>query len=84
MPAGALTVFPRGKHDDQVDSTAQFLDWLKAPITSWGIYEATRRKGGATTTSPWSRINYDIRGKMSAPIRRVPRCAPPPKPKTND
>ena len=22
-----LTVFPKGKHDDQVDSTAQFLDW---------------------------------------------------------
>src|ERR1700756_1466105 len=24
-----MTVFPRGKHDDQVDSTAQFLDWFK-------------------------------------------------------
>ncbi len=24
-----LTVFPGGKYDDQVDSTAQFLDWLK-------------------------------------------------------
>jgi predicted phage terminase large subunit-like protein len=24
-----LTVFPKGKHDDQVDSTAQMLDWLK-------------------------------------------------------
>ena len=23
-----MTVFPNGKHDDQVDSTAQFLDWL--------------------------------------------------------
>src|SRR6202040_2339250 len=22
-----MTVFPKGKHDDQVDSTAQFLDW---------------------------------------------------------
>ena len=22
-----LTVFPKGKHDDQADSTAQFLDW---------------------------------------------------------
>jgi hypothetical protein len=26
-----LTVFPKGKHDDQVDSTAQFLDWFKRP-----------------------------------------------------
>jgi predicted phage terminase large subunit-like protein len=24
-----LTVFPRGKHDDQVDSTSQALDWIK-------------------------------------------------------
>ena len=27
-----MTVFPRGKHDDQVDSTAQFLDWLKMEL----------------------------------------------------
>ncbi len=42
-----LTVFPRGKHDDQVDSTAQFLDWFKTPIASWGIYELTRRRAEA-------------------------------------
>jgi hypothetical protein len=24
-----LTVFPKGKHDDRVDSTAQMLDWFK-------------------------------------------------------
>jgi predicted phage terminase large subunit-like protein len=24
-----LTAFPKGRHDDQVDSTAQMLDWLK-------------------------------------------------------
>src|SRR6266478_6803545 len=24
-----LTIFPNGKHDDQVDSTAQMLDWFK-------------------------------------------------------
>jgi hypothetical protein len=24
-----MTAFPRGRHDDQVDSTAQILDWLK-------------------------------------------------------
>ena len=32
-----MTVFPNGKHDDQVDSTAQFLDWLKTPMPCWGI-----------------------------------------------
>jgi predicted phage terminase large subunit-like protein len=34
-----LTVFPKGKHDDQVDSTAQFLDWFRRPFPSQGIYE---------------------------------------------
>ena len=24
-----LMAFPRGKHDDQVDSTTQMLDWFK-------------------------------------------------------
>ena len=24
-----LTVFPNGKHDDQVDSTSQAIDWIK-------------------------------------------------------
>jgi predicted phage terminase large subunit-like protein len=24
-----LTAFPKGKHDDQIDSTAQMLDWFK-------------------------------------------------------
>jgi predicted phage terminase large subunit-like protein len=38
-----MTIFPRGKHDDQVDSTAQFLDWFKTPMPCWGIYEYTRR-----------------------------------------
>jgi predicted phage terminase large subunit-like protein len=33
-----MTVFPKGKHDDQVDSTAQFLDRVKKPMPGWGIY----------------------------------------------
>jgi len=32
-----LTTFPKGKYDDQVDSTAQMLDWFK---------EASREPGG--------------------------------------
>jgi predicted phage terminase large subunit-like protein len=39
-----LTVFPKGKHDDQVDSTAQFLDWLKTPMRSWGDFELARQR----------------------------------------
>jgi hypothetical protein len=42
-----MTVFPKGKHDDQVDSTAQFLDWFKIPMPQWGIFEATRMQAEA-------------------------------------
>src|SRR6202049_477460 len=38
-----MTVFPKGKHDDQVDSTAQFLDWYKKPFPGQGIFELYRR-----------------------------------------
>ena len=40
-----LTVFPHGKHDDQVDSTAQMLDWYKqgsGPSSNAGIFELYR------------------------------------------
>ncbi|TDR85287.1 phage terminase large subunit [Enterovirga rhinocerotis] len=37
-----LTLFPHGKHDDQVDSTSQFLEWLKqrsmTPRAMFGSY----------------------------------------------
>src|SRR5947207_9545172 len=39
-----MTVFPKGKHDDQVDSTAQFLDWYKKPFPNQGFYEWARRE----------------------------------------
>src|SRR5882757_1218826 len=39
-----LTVFPNGKHDDQVDSTAQFLDWLKTPFPGQNMFELYRRQ----------------------------------------
>jgi predicted phage terminase large subunit-like protein len=37
-----MTVFPNGRHDDQVDSTAQFLDWFKTPMPHWGLFELYR------------------------------------------
>jgi hypothetical protein len=39
-----MTVFPKGKHDDQVDSTAQFLDWVKRPMSNWSIFELYRQQ----------------------------------------
>jgi predicted phage terminase large subunit-like protein len=38
-----MTVFPRGKYDDQVDSTAQFLDWFKRPFPGQNIFEIYRQ-----------------------------------------
>jgi predicted phage terminase large subunit-like protein len=34
-----LTVFPKGRHDDQVDSTSQFLEWFKRPAPQAAIIE---------------------------------------------
>ena len=39
-----LTVFPKGKHDDQADSTAHFLDWFKKPFPGQGLYEYYRQR----------------------------------------
>jgi len=39
-----VTVFPYGKHNDQVDSTAQFLDWFKRPFPAQGWYELARMR----------------------------------------
>ena len=43
-----LTVFPKGKHDDQVDSTAQMLDWFKRGGQEpqdwmWQMYKQAQR-----------------------------------------
>jgi hypothetical protein len=42
-----MTVFPNGKHDDQVDSTAQFLHWFKTPMPYSGLFEYYRREAKA-------------------------------------
>jgi predicted phage terminase large subunit-like protein len=42
-----LTVFPNGRHDDQVDSTAQMLDWFKrasGPTSNTGMFELYRQR----------------------------------------
>ena len=42
-----LTSFPNGRHDDQVDSTAQMLDWFKrgaSPASNAGIFELYRQR----------------------------------------
>jgi hypothetical protein len=43
-----LTAFPNGKHDDQVDSTAQLFDWFKSagrePGGFYGYYRLLARE----------------------------------------
>jgi predicted phage terminase large subunit-like protein len=39
-----LTVFPNGRHDDQVDSTSQALAWTKQRPSGWAIFEYERRE----------------------------------------
>jgi len=63
-----LTTFPNGRHDDQVDSTAQMLDWFKrgsGPSSNAGIFELTRMRAEAA------------RGQQAGRERRVRLRAPP-------
>ena len=47
-----LTVFPKGKHDDQVDSTAQMLDWLKqSGREPGGMYQLMKERAEALRRS---------------------------------
>jgi hypothetical protein len=42
-----MSAFPNGKHDDQVDSTAQMLDWFKrgsGPSSNAGIWHLYRER----------------------------------------
>ena len=51
-----MTVFPKGKHDDQVDSTAEMLDWFK-------------RGGQEPQDWPWQLYNWNA-GLPSFPRKR--------------
>ena len=76
-----MTAFPRGKHDDQVDSTAQLLDWFKRPMMSnQGIFELYRRlaeeaRGERATADPPVRLRAPRGtshiGLLSAGVRAV-------------
>jgi predicted phage terminase large subunit-like protein len=46
-----MTVFPNGKRDDQVDSTAQFLDWFKTPMPNWAGSRSHHREFSAGYSS---------------------------------
>ncbi|HKM73451.1 MAG TPA: phage terminase large subunit [Stellaceae bacterium] len=63
-----LTAFPKGRHDDQVDSTAQMLDWFKrgsGPSSNAGIFELYRIRA------------EEARGQQVQRNRRVRLRVPP-------
>jgi hypothetical protein len=57
-----VTTFPNGRHDDQVDSTAQILDWFKrgsSPASNAGIFELYKQQAA------------EIRQQQAARNRRI-------------
>jgi len=53
-----ITTFPNGRHDDQVDSTAQMLDWFKrgsGPSSDAGIFELYRQRAEEARAAPPAR-----------------------------
>jgi hypothetical protein len=47
-PASRVAAVLDGKHDDQVDSTAQFLDrFSRSPSLGWAIFETLRLAAGS-------------------------------------
>jgi len=60
-----MTVFPKGKHDDQFDSAARFFDWFKKPFPTGGIYEYYRQlaQGAEQRCKPLPICGRPLRGK---------------------
>jgi hypothetical protein len=82
-----LTVFPAGRHDDQVDSTAQALAWTKIRPPGWGILEYYRKEAerlrspirllapeGISHVHGWSGRQYVVRERI---VEVDPYDAPP-------
>jgi len=63
-----LTAFPKGRHDDQVDSTAQMLDWFKqagsGPTTNAGIYQLYKELA--------EQARAQTRSRTANPVRQPP------------
>jgi hypothetical protein len=50
-----LATFPKGKHDDQADSTSQALDWARNGMPTYPVYEYMRRQAleRGIALDPW-------------------------------
>jgi predicted phage terminase large subunit-like protein len=77
-----LTTFPRGKNDDQADSTSQALAWFKSSVRGgYGLLDYAKqeseraRAAHQAATVPTSRPCSGCNGVMSQPISGGLRCA---------
>ena len=63
-----LSTFPRGKYDDQADSTSQALDWFKnnSSYGVFGVFEYQKRE--------LEKIKAAQRGGMVPESRPCPGC----------
>jgi predicted phage terminase large subunit-like protein len=70
-----LTTFPKGKYDDQVDSTSQALDWFKRhrETSEYGLIEYLKREA-AKLPVPESRPCAGCNGVMNQHIAGGLRC----------
>ena len=67
-----LAFFPNGRYDDQVDSTAQFLDWFKKPMTASGIFYLYKEKAERTTHPERFRSRLELPpGNRSSHVRTL-------------
>ena len=62
-----LTVFPNGKHDDQADSTAQFVDWFKRPFPGQGFFALMRMQDERSRKNARDRNPERFRVRLQAP-----------------
>jgi predicted phage terminase large subunit-like protein len=78
-----LATFPKGKYDDQADSTSQALDWFKKDSMTWtyGLLEYLKQETERlkaerqSVTVPQSRPCSNCNGVMSQLVAGGLRCA---------
>jgi predicted phage terminase large subunit-like protein len=72
-----LTVFPNDKHDDQVDSTAQLLDWFKqaasGPTSNAGIWYYYKQLAEQARAQPARLEPLSVMAKRLGLLRWRPR-----------
>jgi predicted phage terminase large subunit-like protein len=61
-----MALFPKGRHDDQVDSTSQALDWFQTPIPGWGLFEYYRQQALKTQFPERFRVKLEMPAGMNS------------------